>query len=73
MQVKNIAECSPLEHSAILLTFIKLPFVIEIFVLSISQWPLKIGFTVNAMSKVFEGFVSLTAAHRGFQFLLCWL
>ena len=30
------------EHSAILLTFIKLPFVIKIFVLSIFEWPLKI-------------------------------
>ena len=27
------------EHSAILSTFIKLPFVIEIFVLSIFEWP----------------------------------
>ena len=34
------------EHSAILLTFIKLPFVIQIFVLSIFEWPLKTGFTV---------------------------
>ena len=33
----------PLEHSAILLTFIKLPFVIKIFV-----WPFYTGFTVNA-------------------------
>ena len=32
------------EHSAILLTFIKLPFVINIFVLS--TWPLETGFTV---------------------------
>ena len=31
------------EHSAI---FIKLPFVIKIFVLSIFEWPLKTGFTV---------------------------
>ena len=29
------------EHSAILLTFIKLPFTIKIFVLSIFEWPLK--------------------------------
>ena len=29
-----------------LLTFIKLPFVIKIFVLSIFEWPLKTGFTV---------------------------
>ena len=34
------------EHSAILLTFIKLQFVIKIFVLSIFEWPLKTGFTV---------------------------
>ena len=27
------------EHSAILLTFIKLPFAIEIFVLSVFEWP----------------------------------
>ena len=36
-----------LEPSAILLTFIKLPFVIKTFVLSIFEWPLKIGFTLN--------------------------
>ena len=35
MQVKNIGECSKREHSAILLTFIKLSFVIKIFILSI--------------------------------------
>ena len=34
------------EHSAILSTFIKLQFVIKIFVLSIFEWPLKTGFTV---------------------------
>ena len=34
------------EHSAILSTFIKLPFVIKIFVLSIFEWPLKTGLTV---------------------------
>ena len=34
------------EHSAILSTFIKLPFVIIIFALSIFEWPLKTGFTV---------------------------
>ena len=33
------------EHSAILSTFIKLPFVINIFVLSSFEWPLKTGFT----------------------------
>ena len=45
MQVKRIEECSK-EHSAILLTVIKLPFVIQIVVLSISEWPLKTDFTV---------------------------
>ena len=34
------------EHSAILSTFIMLPFVIKIFALSIFEWPLKTGFTV---------------------------
>ena len=34
------------EHSAILSTFIKLTFVIKIFVLSIFERPLKTGFTV---------------------------
>ena len=44
-----------LEHSAILLTFIKLPFVIKIFVLSIFEWPLNTGFAVHcAFTKVTE-------------------
>ena len=34
------------EHSAILSTFIKLPFVIKMFVLSIFEWPFYTGFTV---------------------------
>ena len=34
------------EHSAILSTFIKLPFVIKIFVLSIFEWLIKTGFSV---------------------------
>ena len=38
------------EHSAIiLLTFIKLPVVIKIFVLSVFEWPLKTGFTVDSI------------------------
>ena len=32
------------EHSAILMTFIKLPFGIMVFILSIFEWPLKTGF-----------------------------
>ena len=38
------------EHSAILWTFIKLPFVIKIFVLSIFEWPFYTGFTVYDIS-----------------------
>ena len=34
------------EHSAILSTFIKLPFFIKTLVLSIFEWPLKTGFIV---------------------------
>ena len=34
------------EHSAILSTFIKLPFVIKIFILSTFEWPFYTGFTV---------------------------
>ena len=41
------------EHSAILSTFIKLPVVSKIFVLSLFEWSLKTGFTVH----VFEYFV----------------
>ena len=36
------------EHSAILSTFIKLPFVIKIFVLSSLEWLFNTGFTVPA-------------------------
>ena len=48
MQVKSIAECSKgqREHSAILWTFIKLPFTIKTFVLSIFKWPLSTGLNV---------------------------
>ena len=35
-----------MQHSAILSTFINLPFVFETLVLSISEWPPKTGFTV---------------------------
>ena len=36
------------EHSATLSTFIKLPFVIKIIVLSIFEWLFYTGFTVHA-------------------------
>ena len=43
MQVKSIAEG---EHSTIRSTFIKLPFVIQVFVLSIFEWLFHTDFTV---------------------------
>ena len=39
------------ENSAILSTFIKLPVVIQTFVLSIFEWPFYTGFTVIKISK----------------------
>ena len=47
-----------LEHSAILLTFNKLPFVFKTFVLSIFEWPLKTGFTVYCGHYSFLGITS---------------
>ena len=47
MKVKSIAKC--LEHSKILSTFIKLPFVMKIFVLSIFEGPFYTGFTVETI------------------------
>ena len=47
MQVKNICRMLQGEHSEMLSTFIKLPFVIKIFVLSIFEWPFYTGFTVH--------------------------
>ena len=46
MQVKSIAICST-EHSEILSTFIKPPFSIKIFVLSLFERPFCSGFTVG--------------------------
>ena len=45
MQVKSITDGA--YSCSILSTFIKLPFIIKIFVLSIFEWPLKTGFTVK--------------------------
>ena len=41
-----------LEHSAILSTFIKLPIIIKIFILSIFEWLFYTGFTVNCGSTI---------------------
>ena len=43
---KKYCRMLTLEHSAIPLTFIELPFVIKIFVLSTFEWPFYTGFTV---------------------------
>ena len=59
MQVRSIAECSKGEHSAILLTFIKLPFVIKSFVLSIFEWPFYKDFTVYCKTLKFGGYFYL--------------
>ena len=40
------------EHSAILSTFIKLPFVFKTLVLSIFEWLLKTDFTVFRLSNL---------------------
>ena len=53
MQVK-VLQNAP----AILSTFIKLPFVIKIFVLSIFEWSLKTGFTV--ISSLYKFLMSTT-------------
>ena len=42
------------EHSAILSTFIRLPVVIKIFVLSIFEWPFYTGFTVYVTRTTFS-------------------
>ena len=43
------------EHSAILWTFIMLPFVIKIFVLSIFEWLFSTSFTVDEGSNPILG------------------
>ena len=45
------------EHSAILLTFIKLPFVIEIIVLSIFEWSFYTGFSEMPTIPIFSGII----------------
>ena len=39
------------EHSEILFTFLKIPFIIKIFVLSIFKWPFYTGFIVIYISR----------------------
>ena len=65
MQVKSIAD------SAILSTFIKLPLVIKIFVLSIFEWPFYTGFTVLQKYYVRSAISSSTnPCHDKYSYLL---
>ena len=54
-------------HSAILLTFIKLPFAIKIFVLSIFEWPFYTGFTciISATTDILTGRKTLCRLCKG--------
>ena len=68
-----IAECRSkvlqnalMEHSAILSTFIKLPFVFKTFVLSFFEWLFKTGFTVIVNSAEPDKMLCFAAA------LHCW-
>ena len=47
----KVLQNAPREHSAILSTFIKLPFVFKTSVLSIFEWLLKTGFAVYGKTK----------------------
>ena len=67
MQVESIAECSKGEHSAILLTFIKLLFVIKIFVLSIFEWPF--FYTLGAISLGTQLWIKLATSLNWIHFL----
>ena len=60
------------EHSAILLTFIKLPFVIKIFVLSIFEWLFYSCFTVHP-NMVFKIMAILGSSLRLADRLICVL
>ena len=51
-----------MEHSAILLTCIKLTSNVITFVLSIFKWPFKTGFTVSPVK--IGGFQTLYIIHR---------
>ena len=59
------------EHSTILSTFIKLPFVIKIFVLSIFEWPLKTGFTVVPLTLAILNNFMYDTTPAAFQLYTC--
>ena len=52
------------ENSAILSTFIKLPFVIKIFVLFIFEWPFYTGFTVITCMIGFILYSTMSSIHN---------
>ena len=65
---------NPREHSAIHLTFIKLPFVIKIFVLSNFEWPYYTGFTVAKMLVQRKFYLSLRKVNsQRTRHLLCFV
>ena len=49
------------KYSAILSTFIKLPFVIEIFVLSIFEWPFYTGLLHLTLYALMDRYIKLGA------------
>ena len=54
MQVESIAECSGVEHSAMLLIFVKRLSVLKHIFVSSFERPLKTGFTVWRLSATDE-------------------
>ena len=59
------------EHSAILSTFIKLPFVFKAFVLSIFEWSIKTGFTVHELDSGWRYGVGWVGVSRVWMFVTC--
>ena len=62
----------PLEHSAILSTFMKLPAVINTFILSIFEWQFYKGFTV-CVSNIFKIGPGIQEILGGYKFCTCEL
>ena len=58
------------EHSATLLTFIKLPPVIKIFVLSIFEWPFYTDFTVCLKQCTVSPFITLCLGSIGMDLVI---
>ena len=59
------------EHSAILSTFIKLPFIVQIFVWYIFEWPFYTGFAVLSYSLVKHGSLVITVPRWRTCFCVC--